>query len=582
MFNPNDLEHCGLSVNTGMYPGLVQNFMMARSGVAGESSPQGTPTTSSFYAHHNPNIKSSAAQLQAPNMFLPPGTPGLTKENYGDPKMAPPCQHTHSRSSTCHTAPQAHENKTKGVPTFDRFSNFPSFSQPVFPGIPAPQVPVLPRGYVDKMTKLSKRLDGLDQCPPQVTQSADGGTAMSQTCSMDTSSLTHVHPSLASSSGPNVTHASRTQTSHTSRSDTTTNPSCSYSGQASAQSSTPMQGSNTTGSLPEKQRFQQSSSEEVSMSSKKQGTGSKSTTKNKSHRCEKCLKDFSSKWHLERHLLTHDGIKRSRPKKPATTVKINSDKKNHICHKCSKGFSTKWHLERHLLTHEGVKGNRPKKLEPALKTNSNNKPYRCDKCAKECSSKWHLEQHLLTHEGTKSSRPKPEAKQTHKCDICGRSFSRIFLLDSHMERKHSSTEKFVCDVCDKKYADKFFFDLHHKGHFVDRPYACEECGQTFTRRDKQKRHMMIHTGEKPHVCPVCEKGFARKDKLKRHVLTHSGEKPYSCPVCGIQFSRKDRRDIHEKGHYADAENVMVASGMTKPKVEPIDLGGIGSTQSVMM
>ena len=182
----------------------------------------------------------------------------------------------------------------------------------------------------------------------------------------------------------------------------------------------------------------------------------------------------------------------------------------------------------------------PKKRVTSV--NSKTKPHRCDKCFKDFSSKWHLERHLLTHEGIKGSRPKPQPKQTQSCQICGRSFSSLFLLDKHIERKHASTEKFACDVCDKKFSDKFHFERHHKAHFVDRPYACEECGQTFTRRDKQKRHMMIHTGEKPHSCHICDKAFARKDKLQRHILTHSSEKAFSCPVCGIKFSRKDRRE----------------------------------------
>ena len=216
MFNPNDLEHCGLSVNTGMYPGLVPNFMMARSGVGSETSSQGIPTTSSFYAHHNPNIKTSSPQLPGANVFLPTGSSGLlSKDNFTDPKMSSQCQHIHGRSSNTQAPPEAHENKAKGTHSLDRFSNFQSISQPVFPGIRTPQVPVLSRGYVDKMAKLSKRLEGLDQCPPHMTQSADREAAMSTSYSMNTANLSHVHPSLASSSESNVPHTSRSQ--HTSR-----------------------------------------------------------------------------------------------------------------------------------------------------------------------------------------------------------------------------------------------------------------------------------------------------------------------------------------------------------------------------
>lgn len=124
----------------------------------------------------------------------------------------------------------------------------------------------------------------------------------------------------------------------------------------------------------------------------------------------------------------------------------------------------------------------------------------------------------------------PSHPAEHKCEICGKCFKHIRMLNRH-RRNHSPYKKYKCTYCNKGFNDSF--DL--------------------------KRHVRTHTGVKPYKCDFCEKSFTQRCSLESHQDKIHGvkcampykkrrEKIYVCEECG--FSTGDVRE-----HYKHAREV---------------------------
>ena len=145
--------------------------------------------------------------------------------------------------------------------------------------------------------------------------------------------------------------------------------------------------------------------------------------------------------------------------------------------------------------------------------------------------------------------PRPPPLYKEKCPECGNRFMKKSTLAKHRLRTHlHNLKRIPCPCCNMTSTN---LTTHMQEVHGTKGIVCPYCAGTFSKNKDMNRHIdQVHLNiqlHKPVICPYCNKMLGKLSTLKKHINTiHQGKKGWSqpCPYCGKILSRQANLKKH--------------------------------------